>query len=245
MRLAILGATGRTGRYLTTWALDNGHFVSALARDPEQFALAALGREPSEGPPGSGWSPEPFSRLGGTAPAGGPGGRPPGSALTVTRGDALDSAAVAEVIDGADAVLVALGPRGAKAPGLLTGAAGNITGAMGKTGASRLIFLSAAGAYITGDPDTNWLVKAILPRIFAATFADVRGMENVVRQTDLDWTLVRATRLVNTPLTGQYRVSPDYPPRGGGKISRADVADFMASALTEGSWVRSAPALAY
>jgi putative NADH-flavin reductase len=152
---------------------------------------------------------------------------------------------VAEVIDGAEAVLSALGPRGAKSPRLLTEAAANITGAMGKTGADRLICVSAAGAFITADPNTNWLVKAILPRILATQFADTRGMEDQIRRTDLDWTMVRATRLVNNPLTRQYRVSPDYPPRGGRKISRADVAHFMALTLTEGAWIRSSPALAY
>jgi putative NADH-flavin reductase len=170
---------------------------------------------------------------------------PPRAGLTVTRGDALDEAAVAEVIAGADAVLSALGPRGAKAPGLLAGAASNIVSAMQKTGARRLICVSAAGAYITGDPNMNRLVKLVLPRVFAKPFADVRGMEDVIRESDLDWTLVRATRLVNGPGTGQYRVSPDYPPRGGGKISRADVAHFIAAELTEDGWLRSAPALAY
>jgi putative NADH-flavin reductase len=170
---------------------------------------------------------------------------PARAGLTVTLGDALDEAAVTEVIAGADAVLSALGPRGAKAPGLLAGAASNTVSAMQKTGARRLICVSAAGAFITGDPNMNRLVKLVLPRIFAKPFADVRRMEDVIRQSDLDWTLVRATRLVNGPRTGQYRVSPDYPPPGGGKIARADVAHFIAAALTEGGWLRSAPALAY
>jgi putative NADH-flavin reductase len=171
--------------------------------------------------------------------------RGPAAGLIVTRGDALDSAAVAEAVAGADAVLSALGPRGAKAPGLLAGAAANTVAAMRKTGARRLICVSAAGAFITGDPHMNWLVKQLLPRILAKPFADVRRMEDLVRESDLDWTLVRATRLVNTPLTGRYRVAPDYPPSGGGKVSRADVAHFMAAALTEDGWPRSAPALAY
>jgi putative NADH-flavin reductase len=170
---------------------------------------------------------------------------PARAGLTVTRGDALDEGAVAEVIAGADAVLSALGPRGAKAPGLLAGAASNIISAMQKTGARRLICVSAAGAYITGDPDMNRLVKLILPRVFAKPFADVRRMEDLIRASDLDWTLVRASRLVNAPGTGQYRVSPDYPPRGGAKIARADVANFIATAVTEDGWLRSAPALAY
>ena len=116
---------------------------------------------------------------------------------------------------------------------------------MQKTGARRLVCVSAAGAYIAGDPDMNWLIKAILPRVLARQFADVRQMENVIRACDLDWTLVRATRLVNRPGTGRYRVSPDYPPRGGSKIARADVAHFIATALAEDAWPRAAPALAY
>ena len=116
---------------------------------------------------------------------------------------------------------------------------------MDKAGTSRLICVSAAGAFIQGDPDTGALIKWVLPRALAKPFADVREMEAVVAAGDLDWTMVRATRLVDAPLTGQYRVRPEYPPAGGRKISRADVAHFMASVLTDRSWVRQAPALAY
>ena len=169
----------------------------------------------------------------------------PAPGLAVIRGDALDADAVTEVIDGADAVVSALGPRGAKAPGLLAGAAANTVAAMQKTGARRLVCVSAAGAYITGDPHMNWLVKAILPRVLARQFADTRQMEDVIRAADLDWTLVRASRLTNGPGTGRYRVSPDYPPSGGWKISRADVAHFIAAVLADDGWLRAAPALAY
>jgi putative NADH-flavin reductase len=174
-----------------------------------------------------------------------PGALPPAAGLAVTPGDALDTAAVAEVIAEADAVVSALGPRGAKSPGLLAGAAANIVAAMEKTGARRLICVSAAGAFIAADPNMNRLVKAILPRVFATPFADTRQMEELVGRSDLDWTMVRASRLTNGPGTGEYRVGPDYPPAGGRKISRADVAHFIATTLTEGAWVRSAPALAY
>jgi putative NADH-flavin reductase len=207
MRLAVLGGSGRIGRHLLTWALDDGHEVTALARNPQSLPGAAR--------------------------------------LTVIAGEATDGSAVADLVSGAGAVLSALGPRGAKTPALLADAARATVTAMGKAGTQRLICVSAAGAFIQGDPDTGAVIKFILPRVLAKPFADVREMESVIDATDLDWTLVRATRLVDTPLTGRYRVRPDYPPAGGGKIARADVAHFMAAALTDGSWLRARPALAY
>ncbi|HEV2244843.1 MAG TPA: NAD(P)H-binding protein, partial [Streptosporangiaceae bacterium] len=270
--IAILGGTGRIGGHVLNWALDAGYPVTALARSPEALLRAALVQEGRGQRAGGGEAPGPEAQRADTLHRQPPGAVPVGpsaqhggqrfaaargpdaliaaalspfAGLTVVRGDALDESAVAEAIAGADAVVSALGPRGAKRPGLLAGAAFNTVGAMRQTGARRLICVSAAGAFITGDPNMSWLVKQVLPRVFARPFADVRGMEDVVRESGLDWTLVRATRLVNSPATGQYRVSPDYPPPGGGKISRADVAHFIAAALTGNSWQRSAPVLAY
>ncbi|HEY6279397.1 MAG TPA: NAD(P)H-binding protein [Streptosporangiaceae bacterium] len=169
----------------------------------------------------------------------------PAPGLRVVHGDALDPDPVSEVIAGTDAVLSALGPRGAAAPGLLAAAAANTVRGMAETGTRRLICVSAAGAYVAADPDMNWLVKLVLPRVFAAQFADVRRMEDEIRTSGLDWTLVRASRLVSGPLTGRYRVAPGYPPPGGRKIARADVAHFIAATLTGDAWLASAPALAY
>lgn len=207
MRIALFGGSGRIGSHLVTWALENGHEVTALARTP-----------------------------GSLAPAGG---------LTVVSGQVADTDAVADVVSGSDVVLSALGPRGARTPALLELAAEKIIAAMDKAGITRLIAVSAAGAFIDGDPDTGAVVKLVLPRIFAETFADVRQMESAIAASGLDWTLVRPTRLVNSPGTGRYRVRPDYPPPGGRKIARSDVAHFITGALTEKSWVGSRPALAY
>ncbi len=207
MRLALLGASGRIGQHVLARALQSGHEVTALARDPQSLTAAAR--------------------------------------LTVLTGDATDSAVVAELMTGADAVLSALGPRGAKSPALMASAGRNIVAGMSKAGVRRLVCVSASGAFIQHDPDSGALVKMILPRVLAKPFADVREMEAAISASDLDWTLVRATRLVSTGLTGQYRVRPEYPPKGGWKISRADVADFMAAVLADESWVRGCPALAY
>ena len=207
MRLTLLGASGRIGSHVLSWALTAGHEVTALARNPGSLAGSA--------------------------------------GLTVIAGEATDVDAVAEAVAGADAVLSALGPRGTKTPALLATAADATVAAMEKAGTRRLICVSAAGAFIQGDPDTGAVIKFVLPRVLAKTFADVREMEAVISASDLDWTLVRATRLVNGPETGHYRVRPDFPPVGGGKIARSDVAHFMAATLMEDGWVRARPALAY
>ncbi len=170
---------------------------------------------------------------------------PQRTGLVAVSGDALDATAVAETVVGADAVVSALGPRGAKSPSLLAGAAANVVAAMEKTGARRLICVSAAGAYVTSDPDTGWLIKAVLPRVFATQFTDVREMEDVIRESGLDWTIVRPVRLVNRPGTGRYRVRPDFPPPHGRTAARGDVAHFIAAALTENAWLHGAPAIAY
>jgi uncharacterized protein YbjT (DUF2867 family) len=169
-------------------------------------------------------------------------GRP---GVTVTGGDATDPAAVADVVASADAVLSALGPRGAKTPGLLGTAASAVTQAMVKHGVHRLICVSAAGAFIREDPEANPLVKVILPRIFARPFADVREMERVVRTSALDWTLVRPTRLVDGPGRGELRIRDRYPAPGLTRIARADVAQFMIGALTEPGYIRQAPAICW
>ena len=213
MRLALLGASGRIGSHVLAMALNSGHEVTALVRNPASLS--------------------------------GPAGLPDSAGLTIIAGDATDASRVAEAVAGADAVLSALGPRGVKTPELLASAGTAMVTAMDKTGTSRLICVSAAGAFIQGDPDTGPVIKFIVPRVLAKPFADVRAMEAVVSASELDWTLARPTRLIDAAPAGQYRVRPDFPPPGGRKIARGDVAHFMMAALIDGSWQRARPALAY
>ena len=95
---------------------------------------------------------------------------------------------------------------------LLAGAAANMVAAMEETGQRRLICVSAGGPWVRDDPNMNLLIKLVLPRVLATTFADIRGMEGTMRASGVDWTLVRASQLTNGPLTGRYRVAPGLHP---------------------------------
>ena len=62
-------------------------------------------------------------------------------------------------------------------------------------------------------------------------YADLARMEDVLRASDLDWTIFRPPRLTNGRLTGAYRTAVGRNLRGGALISRADVAHAMLAAV--------------
>jgi putative NADH-flavin reductase len=67
---------------------------------------------------------------------------------------------------------------------------------------------------------------------------------NVIRASDLDWTVVRFPRLVDGEHTGVYRVG--YVGKdSGSKLSRADGADFILKELGNGKYIRKMPMVSY
>lgn len=56
---------------------------------------------------------------------------------------------------------------------------------------------------------------------------DLAAMEDALRASPLEWTIVRPPRLTDGPLTGRYRTAVDRNVRGGLTVSRADLAHLM------------------
>ena len=111
--------------------------------------------------------------------------------------------------------------------------------AMGETGVRRLLIVSVAGIHSTGDdPFTKYVVKPILGRILRESFADARRMEELVRASDLDWTIVCPPRLTNGAPKGKIRSNTEGTVRGGFSICRADVATYMLGAINDPSVTR-------
>ena len=90
---------------------------------------------------------------------------------------------------------------------------------------------------------TRRVVLPLLRRVFAGVYADLATMEDEIRRSGLDWTIVRPPKLTNGPLTGRYRLAPENV-RAGRTISRADVADAMLSALDDVQQVNRAVGVA-
>lgn len=77
------------------------------------------------------------------------------------------------------------------------------------------------------------LAYPILRTAFRGIYADLARMEDVLRESGLDWTTVRPVRLTDKPVTGTYRTSFGQNVRHGLFISRADVAHYMLHAIDE------------
>ncbi|ANK82404.1 MAG: epimerase [Rhizobiales bacterium NRL2] len=158
--------------------------------------------------------------------------------------DVLDAEAVARAVHGQDAVVVALGAG--RHGNVRAAGTRNIIAAMERHGPKRLVCLSTLGA---GDSRhlLNFFWKRIMfGLLLRAAYADHQTQEQAVRESDLDWTLVRPGAFTDGDLTGDYRHGAlSAADRLQLKVSRADVAHFMLGALSGGGYLRRAAALSY
>lgn len=171
-----------------------------------------------------------------------------GDRITVVGGDVLDPAAVARVVSGSEVVLSALGiGMHRHATTVYSKGTANIIDAMLAEGTSRLLVVSTTSLEIPSPKQfAEWfLAKFLLHRILAKPYADMAAMERTVRESDVDWTLVRAARLTKGPVTGKYRTALGEKLRGCWSISRADVAHYLLAHVADASTFRNTVEIAY
>ncbi|AXB45222.1 NAD(P)-dependent oxidoreductase [Amycolatopsis albispora] len=154
--------------------------------------------------------------------------------VTVVEADTMDPAAIEPAVAGADGVISALGSRNGRAPTTVcTDGAASILRAMAAVGTRRLVVVSASGLAKDNDgPLTRVLVKPLVQRMLRNPFADMTRMEELVRESELDWTIVRPPMLTEGP-RGPYRTAVDTGVRGGMRISRANLAHALLRALPD------------
>jgi uncharacterized protein YbjT (DUF2867 family) len=208
MKLTIVAATGGIGRQILTQAIAAEHDVTAVVRNP-----ASLPAHPAR----------------------------------TVRIDlaAADPAAMQSAVAGADAVLSGLGARSRAEAGVAERGTRAIVEAMTATGARRLIVVSAAPIGTVPspgrphpprrDPGDGIVMRTLLTPLvrlaFREHYADLARMEDVVRASGLDWTILRPPRLTNRPASARYRTAFGRNVPGGLRIARADVASFMLAAV--------------
>jgi putative NADH-flavin reductase len=215
MKLTVFAATGGIGRQLVAQALHAGHDVTAVVRDPTKLPTTGVRAVTAD--------------------------------LNTPAHDALAAA-----VDGADAILSGLGPRSKSDDGIASRGTRAIVHAMQTTGTRRLVVVSAA---LVGpmpspgrprppkhDPGDGFFMRHLLGPLATAlqrtNITDLAVMEDAVRDSDLDWTIVRPPQLSDKPLTGAYRVAHAQNLRRGLHISRANVAHLMLRTLEQPESIR-------
>jgi putative NADH-flavin reductase len=70
-------------------------------------------------------------------------------------------------------------------------------------------------------------------------------MEDIVRRSDADWTIVRPPRLTNGSRTGRYRLETGGNVPRGFSLSRADLAGAVLGLIDEPAAARRGVGVAY
>lgn len=140
----------------------------------------------------------------------------------------LDTAALADVVKGYDAVVFSAGAGGgdpARTYAVDRDAAIRVIDAAGQAGVKRFVMVSYFGA----GPDHGVAEdNSFFPYAEAKAAADAH-----LRATDLDWTVLGPGRLTLEPSTGRIEIG-----EGKGEVSREDVALVAAAVLHDPSTVR-------
>jgi putative NADH-flavin reductase len=222
MKVTIVAATGGVGRHLLDQAIAAGHDVTAVVRDRAKLAGV------------------------------------PVRAVTADLA-AADPTALHGAVAGADAVLSGLGARSAAEAGVAWRGTRSIVEAMQATGVRRIVVVSAASVGTVPSPRRprppkhnpgdgffmRHLAAPLAKAAFGKQYADLALMEDILLDSDLDWTVVRPPRLLNTRRTGTYRTAYEQNVRAGMFISRADVAHHMLDVLDRPETIRRVTGIAY
>jgi len=196
MKIALLGASGRTGGHVMRKALAKGYEVTALVRDPGSITVK-------------------------------------NDKLHIIQGNAFIQEDVEKAVVGADAVVCAIGTRSIKEGDTVSRSAGSIAGAMKKHGVKRIVSISTMGA---GDSMKRFgfMLKLIMKAVLGRQIRDHERHEETLRQSGLDWTVVRPGSLRDAPAKGRYSAGFDLKPSS---ISREDVADFIMAQLESDTYL--------
>jgi putative NADH-flavin reductase len=169
--------------------------------------------------------------------------------VTVFKGDVMAYSDVEVAVAGHNAVLSALGSPANKIGTIRSGGTLHIIRAMEKSGVRRFVCQTSLGygdSKATLNRTPFYFKYLIVPFILKKGFADHALQEEYIRQSRLDWVIVRPGNLTDDDYTGKYRhgfsASDD---KIKVKVSRADVADFMLKQLSDNTYLHKTPGVSY
>jgi putative NADH-flavin reductase len=170
------------------------------------------------------------------------------AALEKVSGDALDSDTTRNALQEVDVVIQTLGvdiaPRAIfERTTLFSQSTRILVDAMKAAGVKRLIAVTGLGAGDSRGHGGLLYDAVIFPVLLKRVYDDKDVQEWIIRSSGLDWTIVRPGLLTNGPATGRYRVLTAPQDWRFGRISRADVADFLVRHVDDRALIGTMPLL--
>lgn len=234
MGILILGATGRTGSLVLLEALQRGHAVTALVRNPSSLDTFTSTLSPTQK-----------------------------ANLKVVRGSPLEASDVADAINTASTansqlvVISALNSRRTSEspwaqphptdspPRMMADSIANVISSLGKTSASatqkpKVIHVSAIGVGASTS-NAHWVLRTLIAHSnIKLTYDDHFQVEEELKGAgkDVDWVVVRPGRLTEGDDGNKAKVWPAEKGMVGltAKISRGAVAKFLLDAAEGSEW---------
>jgi uncharacterized protein YbjT (DUF2867 family) len=157
--------------------------------------------------------------------------------LRVVQADVMRPESLDAVVEGQDAVITSVSvgsglKEGRKPTNLFSEGTRNVIAAMKKQqGVGRLVCLSSSAV----EPDRAlgiFFGKIMRPLLFKEMYEDMSRMEREVRQSGLEWVIVRPSTLTDEPAEGKYILGIDRIPKGW-RIPREDVGEFALDQLDD------------
>jgi putative NADH-flavin reductase len=196
--IIVFGASGGTGRLVVQRALEEGHQVTVIARNPDSFTIRH-------------------------------------DRLDLIKGDIFQPYTFEKAMAGKDAVISCLGIQKREPTKVYSEGVSNIIKAMEIYSLKRIICLSAGAVIVPpkGSFMMRFIIKNILQKRFAHLYSDMLIMEQILRATDLNFTVIRPPWLRDAKPTGNYRSAINEYLSNPTKIARADLADYIVTHLMD------------
>jgi putative NADH-flavin reductase len=219
MKVVVIGATGPTGIELVSRALDEGHEVTAFARNPPALSSYAF------------YEHKHLEKFTGDVL----------QPLTVERAIKGHDAVLVAIGPRRHA------GTGETPVNVCSVATRHVLEAMAKHGTKRLVVLSSAGVGESRGKHQAGIAgilfeSLVVPTLLKRQFKDKELQESLVRESTVDWVIVQPTALTNGDPKGAYKVAIDGS-RVPARIARADVAAFMVDQVTSDTYLHKAPVI--
>ena len=215
MKIFLLGATGNTGYEILKRLVAENHSIKLLVRSPSKLSLDNL--------------------------------KPTTNQLEIIQGEVFESEKLIAHFKDSDIIISALGTGTDNSYTEIYSVGGrNILKAMRANNIRKLITITSATIDMSDPSTNNFFLNRIIRPNYNKVYYDQTRWETILDDTnDIHWICIRPPNLLNKKFTGKYRVNLNHCPKGGWKIARADVADFIVKQLTPDDYIHRKPVVAY